>query len=356
MTEHYRRVRKDPMTMVEAFREAHRIAFYPMMFQAIRSMMKFGILSDICKSSGISRDEIVRISGLSTYAVDLMLEVALLEKIVRNQDGKYFPTKLALLLNEDKAVKVNMDFMHDVCYQGAFALDESFETGKPEGLKVFGDWETIYQGLHHLPDKAKEVWFNFDNYYSDLVFDIAVKEVIKNNPKLVYDIGGNTAKFEVALFSANSDVRCRIIDLPLMIEKAKDNLSTVGLVDRAEFFPMDILDPETEVPKGADAIWMSQFLDCFSPEKIVFILEKAKRALNTNGRIFVLEPFIDSSNDIAALALTNISLYFTCMANGYSRMYRQTEMEEFINKAGLRVLHAHEEIGEFSYTLLECTI
>ena len=356
MTGHYRRERKDTMTLPDALREAHRIAFYPMLYQAIRSMVKFGILSLICERNGIGRKEIITNSGLSDYSVGLMLDIALLEKIVRKQDGKYFPTKLAQVLNEDRAVQVNMDFMHDVCYQGAFSLDASFETGKPEGLSVFGNWETIYQGLHYLPEKVREVWFNFDNYYSDLVFDIAVKEVSKNNPEMVYDIGGNTAKFEIALFKASNNARCRIIDLPLMLEKAKDNLTQAGFVDRAEFTPMDILDPETEIPKGADAIWMSQFLDCFSPEMIVFILKKAKRALNPSGRIFILEPLIDDNNDVAAMALTNISLYFTCMANGYSRMYRQPEMEEFVTKAGLKVLHAHKDIGEFNYTLLECII
>jgi len=33
------------------------------------------------------------------------------------------------------------------CYKGLFALDKSIENGKPEGLKVFGEWDTIYEGL-----------------------------------------------------------------------------------------------------------------------------------------------------------------------------------------------------------------
>ena len=40
-----------------------------------------------------------------------------------------------------------MDFIHDVNYKGLFHLEESIETGKPEGLKEFGEWQTIYEGL-----------------------------------------------------------------------------------------------------------------------------------------------------------------------------------------------------------------
>jgi len=66
------------MRLPEALSEAHRIAFYPMMFQAIRSMIKFGILSIVCGNKGIGRDEIVQASGLSDYAVGLLFDIAVL--------------------------------------------------------------------------------------------------------------------------------------------------------------------------------------------------------------------------------------------------------------------------------------
>jgi hypothetical protein len=40
-----------------------------------------------------------------------------------------------------------MDFTHDVSYLGTFHLQEALTTGKPAGLKVLGDWPTIYEGL-----------------------------------------------------------------------------------------------------------------------------------------------------------------------------------------------------------------
>jgi hypothetical protein len=351
----FRRKRRDSTTFQEAMGEAHKIAFYPMIFQAVRCMVKFGVLPCLCEmKGGACREELERASGLSQYAIGLMLDVALLAGIVREREGRFSPTKLGRLLVEEKSVRACMDFMHDVCYQGAFALDSSFETGKPEGLKVFGEWDTIYQGLCRLPENASKSWFNFDNHYSDLIFDDAAKIGLENKPSVVYDIGGNTAKFDIALLKAGGGIRSVIVDLPPMLEKAKAGLSAAGLADRAMFVSMDMLDPSAKLPKGADAIWMSQFLDCFSPEDIVSILKKAKGALNPGGRVFILEPFVDLQDNGAALALTCISLYFACMANGYSKMCRQSEMEGFVKDAGLSVSRLHPGMGMFSHTLMEC--
>ena len=350
----YRRERKNTMSILDAQREAHKIAFYPMMFQAIRSMINFGVLSFLADGKEVTKSDIIGKTKISDYAAGLLLDVAVYGDIATFNNGKYSITKLGRFLFEDELIKVNMDFMNDVCYQGAFDLQKSLETGQPEGLKVFGDWETIYQGLGNLPSKAHESWFNFDNYYSDLVFDEAVKIVLRHQPKVVYDVGGNTAKFDMTLLNANEDVRSEIFDLPPQIKKAKITIKSAGLENRVRLNEMDVLDPKSSFPKGCDAIWMSQFLDCFSPEKIVFILNKLNEAMGDNTRLYILEPFVDKQNDVAALALTNISLYFTCMANGYSRMYKQYEMEKYLDQAGLKLVDAHQNLGEYDYTLLEC--
>ncbi len=37
-----------------------------------------------------------------------------------------------------------------------FYLEDSIKKEKPEGLKVFGNWPTIYHGLSELPDQVKK--------------------------------------------------------------------------------------------------------------------------------------------------------------------------------------------------------
>lgn len=52
--------------------------------------------------------------------------------------------------------KVNFNFVNDVCYLGASELANSFENVEPVGLRKFvGDYETIYNALHLLPETMK---------------------------------------------------------------------------------------------------------------------------------------------------------------------------------------------------------
>ena len=62
-------------------------------------------------------------------------------------ENRYRLAKAGWFLLNDKMVRVNMDFNHDVNYLGMFHLEEALTNGRPEGLKVFGEWSTIYEGL-----------------------------------------------------------------------------------------------------------------------------------------------------------------------------------------------------------------
>ncbi len=53
---------------------------------------------------------------------------------------------------------------------------------------------------------------------------------------------------------------------------------TVACSIRIDFHAINLLDTTQKIPQGADVIWMSQFLDCFSKEQIVAILENACQA------------------------------------------------------------------------------
>jgi len=117
--------------------------------------------------------------------------------------------------------------------------------------------------------------------------------------------------------------------------------------------PMDLLDHQIAFPTGFDVVWMSQFLDCFGEADILRLLGRGKAAMAPGGRLCVMEAFWDRQpNDVAELCLQGTSLYFTCMANGTSRMYHSQDFLDLIARAGLRV-QTDEAIG-MSHTLLTC--
>lgn len=339
---------KDKKTAAEIFEYAQWISFGPLIFQSARAMRNLGILEVLIKSGkkGISLSEIAEQTNLQEYGVRVLLEAGIGMGLVNEDDGIYTASKVSYLLLNHELTRVNMDFTHDVNYLGAYYLEDAIRTGKPEGLKVFGEWATVYEGLAHLPEKIKESWFNFDHIYSDDAFPSAYRHIFKYEPKRLMDIGCNTGKISTKFLQYHPEIRITMVDLPGQIAMAKKNIEKTGHSGRVEYFPTNMLDSTIKLPKGHDTIWMSQFLDCFSDDEIVSILERCHEALNDDGYVYIMEPFWDRQEFAAsAFALQQTSLYFTAIANGNSQMYDSRVFLKLIDKAGFKTEEVIDGIG-----------
>ncbi len=347
---------KDKKSAFEAKEAAQWIAFGPVIFQVARVLRNSGILNAIEDSgtTGLTNEEISEKVKLSNYGVRVLLESGLGLGLVLVNDKKYTLGKTGYFILHDPLTITNMDFMHDVNYKGLFYLDESIETGKAAGLKEFGDWSTIYEGLSQLPPHVQKSWFSFDHFFSDNAFPLVLPMVYKDGVKNILDIGGNTGKWAIASTKFNSDVHITIMDLPGQLNVAKQRIEELGLNERVSFLPVNILDESVKFPKGFDVIWMSQFLDCFSETEIVSILKRCYEALDENGQVIILEPYWDRQKfEIAAFCLQQTSIYFTALANGNSQMYSADVFIQCIKEAGFDIVEETDHIG-LSQTLLKC--
>ncbi len=345
----------------EAQRLAQFVAWGPVVFEVSRLMVKFGILAQLREASeGLTREEIAKSCGLSDYATKCLLEASLSigTVLVNPETKRYSLSKTGWFLLTDPATKVNIDFNHDVNYKGWFHLEEALLNGKPEGLKVFGEWTTIYEGLSSLPEDVQKSWFGFDHFYSDCSFPEALEIIFeKHHVKSLYDVGGNTGKWGLQCVGHDKDVEVTVLDLPQQIEMMKRNIAGKEGAERISGFGINLLDSNSHFPKhevAPDAIWMSQFLDCFSMDEIVAILNKAEEVMADNSRIFIMETLWDRQKfEPATLCLTMTSLYFTAMANGNSKMYNTEDMEECIKRAGLEIEQIYDGLG-WGHSILVC--
>jgi hypothetical protein len=347
---------KDNKTALEAKGIAQWIAFGPVIFQVARVMRNTGILRILLEkgNNGLTQKEIQEQLQLPEYGLRILLESSLGIGLVIVNEGKYSITKTGTYICNDPLTNVNMNFIHDVNYKGLFDLDKSIENGKPEGLKVFGDWNNIYENLSSLPPNVQKSWFAFDHYFSDLAFPPALSKVYSPGIKKILDIGGNTGKWAIASARFVKDLEITIMDLPGQLEVAKEKVKQAGLEDRIHFHPANLLDEKTVFPTGFDAIWMSQFLDCFSEAEIVSILKRCYEAISDDQYVLILEAFWDTQRfEAAAFCLQQTSVYFTAMANGNSQMYHSEIFIRCIEKAGFTVEEKIDDIG-LSHTLLKC--
>ena len=353
--------KNDSIDAVNAKFEAQKIAFAPLSFQAARALRDMGILDEIsnARKKGITISELSQKLNISLYGVGVLVEMGLgmgaikIHKDSEEDDLRLTLGKIGFFLMKDEMTQVNMDFSQDICYRGAENLEESIRTGKPAGLPHLGPWKTVYEGLSQLTDQQKKSWFDFDHFYSDLAFPEALPIVYEKPVKRLFDIGGNTAKWAIASCKYNADVQVSIIDLPGQTAVAEKNAAAAGFADRINTISCNVLNDTTEFPKGADAVWMSQFLDCFSLKQVTKILTKIHRAATPETDIYVLEPLWDKQRfEAAAYSLQATSLYFTCIANGNSKMYRYAELKQAIEAAGFELKEAHHNVGPNAYSLL----
>lgn len=347
---------KDKKSAFDAKEAAQWIAFGPVIFQVARVLRNCGILQLIEESgrAGITNEEIAQKLNISNYGVRVLLESGLGLGLVLVNDKKYSLGKTGYFILHDPLTITNMNFIHDVNYKGLFYLDESIEQEKAVGLKEFGDWPTIYEGLSQLPPHVQKSWFSFDHYFSDDAFPLVLPMVYTKGVNKLLDIGGNTGKWAIASANYSPNVHITIMDLPGQLNVAKQKIAEQGLTNRVDFLPVNILDEKVKFPKGFDVIWMSQFLDCFSELEIVSILKRCYEALDENGQVYILEPYWDRQKfEVAAFCLQQTSIYFTALANGNSQMYSSEVFFKCVEQAGFEIKETIDYIG-LSQTLIKC--
>jgi methyltransferase family protein/O-methyltransferase len=348
--------RPNDLTAFEAISAAQKLAFAPIAFQASVALRRLGILDAVAaaKENGAAAAEIATHLGLPVYGVRVLLDMGLSIGLVWQRADRYVLDKVGHFVLNDTMTRVNLDFVADVCYASMSALQESVEQCLPKGLASFGNWPTLYEGLPHLPTPIRESWLAFDHFYSSSAFPEALTHVFATKPRHLIDIGGNTGQWAIACVEHDASVEITIVDLPDQARLTEERLRGSAHAARIRVSAVDLLDPKVELPVGADVIWMSQFLDCFSEQQAREILRVAAAAMKPDCSLFILELLCDRQRyDAAAYSVNATSLYFTCIANGVSRMFRSDDLLRVIRDAGLFVVAEHDHLGR-GHTLLQC--
>ena len=351
---------KEPYNAQQAQEMAHLYSWGPVIFQVCRLMIRYGILEMLHDhKEGLTQSQIVEATGLSEYAVKCLMEASLTTHIVLIQPETdcYRLAKTGWFLLQDEMIRADIEFNHDVNYEGWFVLDKALEEGRPAGLKHFGNWPTIYEGLSSLPEQVQQSWFGFDHYYSDHSFNEALAILSANRTRYLLDVGGNTGRFAMRCVASDPEIEVTICDLPQQIEMMRRATSGQPGAERIHGVGMDILDERNTFPSDRryDVIWMSQFLDCFSERQIVSILRRAAAIMDASSRVYIMETLWDRQDYVpAAMSLTMTSLYFTAMANGNSKMYNTDDMERMVREAGLTIEQVHDRIGNGGHSIIVC--
>lgn len=340
---------QDNLTAMQAKELAQYLAFAPIAFQAARSLLRLGILEalDAAGKQGCDVAALAQQTGVDEYGVQVLLDMGMSSRLVTFDGSLYRLAKTGYFLLHDDMTRVNMAFTDDVCYRAMEHLDDAIRDGRPAGLSELGDWPTIYPALAALPEPARTSWFEFDHFYSDRAFPELLKQIFGDNaPQHIVDVGANTGRWASQCLKHDASVQMTLVDLPQQLQLAGASMVQQGFAQRVSLHPANMLEPDVRLPRSGDLWWMSQFLDCFSPEQVLHILRAAHAAMPDDARLYILELFWDRQQHAAAsYSLNATSLYFTCLANGNSRFYRSDELLRLVHEAGFVLLSEEDDVG-----------
>jgi hypothetical protein len=302
----------------------------------------------------LSVPEIAGATTLSEYGVSVLVDVGCDLGIVEKLGEHFRLGPVGYFLLHDELTRVNLEFTRDIAYAALPHLAASIRHQRPAGLETLGPWDTIYEGLASIPDPARSSWLRFDHFHSDRAFNELLPLVFASSPRHLIDVGANTGRWALKCLAHDPDVRLSLVDLPPQLDLARYDIERAGWGDRVAYHPVDLLKEDAQLPRGGDVIWMSQFLDCFSETQVTSILETAVAAMDVSTRLYIVELFPDRQRfEAARFSLNATSLYFTCIANGNSRMYPYLPFLRLVEDAGLTVTLTRD-LALSGHTVLEC--
>ncbi len=137
-----------------------------------------------------------------------------------------------------------------------------------------------------------------------------------------------------------------IVDLPQQLEMMRKQTAGLSGSERIHCHGARSCGSDVPFPTGFDAVWMSQFLDCFSEEEVISILTRVAQSIGKDSKVYIMETLWDRQRyETASYCLTQISLYFTAMANRNSKMFHSDDLIRCIENAGLEVEEVQDNIG-----------
>ena len=182
-----------------------------------------------------------------------------------------------------------------------------------EGVKT---GETAFDLTHgmslfeKMEDDApmREVFDNFmaESTNPDLSPIIAAYDFSKAST--IVDVGGGYGQMIVGILKQNPEAHGILLDMPSVIEGAKDRIMDGGVSGRCELVGGSFFD---SVPSG-DLLVIKSVLSNWNDDDVALILSNCRKAIESDGKLVVISPLIPGRNegswakqlDIAMLAVT----------------------------------------------------
>lgn len=259
----------------------------------------------------------------SERGMRLLADACVAEGLLEKKDGRYFNTpasREALVPGGARDLTKAIRYNRDV-YPAWGKLAEFARTGKPVESPE----------IHLGADEARTKAFAAAMFARAMGIGRSVVPMLPGMSGRLLDLAGGPGAYAILLAEANENLDCVTVDLPAISAEAAGYVAKAALTSRVECRAGDYHSDEYE-PGFYDYVTIFGALHQESPDDIVDILKRARRALKKGGRLFVLDLMTDethTSPKFSALFAVNMAL---TTKNGW--VFSDAELKSWMVEAG----------------------
>lgn len=164
----------------------------------------------------------------------------------------------------------------------------------------------------------------------------------------ILDVGGGHGRYSIAACERTPDAEATVVDDPLALDVARENVADAGLTDRIAVHGADILhddlgatdgrgdpSPTAESDDGYDVAFLCNVVHGFTDDENRRLVEHVADALAPGGRIVVADQFEQTTGPIATTRalVAFIGLTYRILLGG--RVYPYGTIADWFDDAGL---------------------
>lgn len=197
----------------------------------------------------------------------------------------------------------------------------------PEAIKARGDWciPDIFGDVARNPERLQG-HHRMLRSYARHDYTLIPEALGLQGCERVLDAGGGFGTLGINILSSHPDAHVTVIDLPEVIEQARDSL---GAMPRLKWLAGDLFEPWSV---HADVVILARVLHDWDDSDAVKILSQARATLSLGGRLFIIEMLMEEYG--ASGGLCDLHLL---MATG-GRERSKKAFERLLVEAGFRLV------------------
>jgi precorrin-6B methylase 2 len=261
-----------------------------------------GVFKLLAERGKATAESLAAALELSPRGSRLLLDACVAVGLLDKADGYYQnapDTNVFLVPGSPADLSQAIRYNRDV-YPAWGKLPELIRTGRPVERPE----------LHLGEDPARTRSFVLSMHGRALGIGRAVvPQLDLSGTKRLLDIGGGPGTYSVLIAQAHPGISCTVIDLPEIAGIADELIRQQGLLDRVRTVPGDY--HSCPLPAGQDAVIIFGVLHQESEASVRGLLRRACAALESGGKIFVMDMMTDETRTapaFSALFAVNMAL------------------------------------------------